>query len=120
MPGGRFHAPIWTPYELYARVDYVYGWPAWEAGDGFTAAQSLMNLVETLGYVVYLVLVLGGEGRGNDGVKRVEGVRGIVERRVEGGRGALAVLLGFALGVMTLSKTFLYCKSSGLRGTGRR
>lgn len=110
MPGGRLHAPIWVPYKLYAEVDYVYGWPAWETRDGFTAAQSILNLIETVGYILYLVLVFGSESKGEHGVKRGSGIRGTVERRVEGERGAIAVMLAFALGTMTISKTVLYCK----------
>jgi hypothetical protein len=43
MPGGKFHSPIWTPYALYGTVDYMYGWPAWNAGIGFTAAQGSLK-----------------------------------------------------------------------------
>lgn len=39
MPGGKFHSPFWTPYALYGTVDYMYGWPAWNNHNGFTAAK---------------------------------------------------------------------------------
>ncbi|KAI5304900.1 hypothetical protein KEM55_009221, partial [Ascosphaera atra] len=48
MPGGFLH-PLWKPYALYGEVDYMYGWPEYLAHNGFTAAQSFMNLVETVG-----------------------------------------------------------------------
>src|SRR5437667_9993576 len=57
MPGGAIHAPLWSPYELYGQVDYVYGWPAWEANNGFTASQAMLNLVESVMYSVYLWMV---------------------------------------------------------------
>lgn len=112
MPGGNLHSPIWAPYKLYGQIDYVYGWPAWEAKDGFSAAQSVLNLVETLGYISYLVLVFGSELKAERHVKGRLKSPGVLERRVEKEKGVVAVMLGFALGIMTLSKTILYCKSS--------
>ncbi|KAJ5911521.1 uncharacterized protein N7473_000824 [Penicillium subrubescens] len=94
MPGGRLHSPIWTPYALYGTVDYIYGWPAYNARNGFTAAQTVMNVVETLGYLYYLwigfVWLLAGE------------------KVVAGRTGAIALLVAFTASVMTLSKTLLY------------
>lgn len=94
MPGGKLSSPIFTPYALYGTIDYVYGWPAYNANDGFTAAQASLNALETIGYIGYLWIVWQkGEG----------------ERRVlSGGLGGVAVLVGFALSVMTVSKTLLY------------
>ncbi|RMZ75721.1 hypothetical protein DV738_g5353, partial [Chaetothyriales sp. CBS 135597] len=54
MPGGALHSPIWTPYALYGEVDHVYGFVAWNNGVGFTAAQTALNVVETLMYAFYL------------------------------------------------------------------
>lgn len=108
MPGGWAHAPLWTPYELYGRVDHVYGFKQWDLGNGFTAAQGWLNAVETAMYLSYLWLWWrrggggGGEGEGKGG----EGSR--QRRRVAGRDGALAVLVGFSAAVMTLSKTVLY------------
>lgn len=126
MPGGRLHSPMWAPYKLYGEVDHVYGWAAWEANDGFTGAQSSLNVIEIVGYVTYLLLVVGsgsgsgsgigsGSGSGSpakarDGRLGSWGLGGAMGLRVEGRKGALAVLLGFALAVMTLSKTILYGK----------
>ncbi|KAL7284251.1 hypothetical protein PYCCODRAFT_1430122 [Trametes coccinea BRFM310] len=82
MVGGDLHW-IWKPYALYQEVDYVYGIRALEQGDGFTNAQSALNIVENfmnIGYL-YLAHVTGSP---------------------------VAPLLGFASAVMTLSKTVLY------------
>jgi hypothetical protein len=109
MPGGKFHSPIWTPYALYGTIDYVYGWPAWNAHVGFTAAQAGLNIVESLAYVWYLAAVwmMGGSGKNQfwKGGFPVHG-KGV----------GLAVLVCFAAAVSTLSKTVLYCKCS-LHGT---
>jgi len=80
--GGDLHW-IWKPYEIYQEVDYVYGVEAYHRGDGFTNAQSFMNLVETAlnVYYVYAQHVLASPS---------------------------APLIGFASAVMTLSKTVLY------------
>jgi hypothetical protein len=48
MAGGALQWPLWVPYEIYASIDYVYGWPAWEAGEGFAAA--VMTASKTLLY----------------------------------------------------------------------
>jgi hypothetical protein len=113
MPGGALHWPLWVPYELYGNVDHVYGWKAWNANNGFTAAQGSLNIVETLMYIyyVYLVLVNGHmtevpvKGRGAPG-----GGSGLSRARVvEGPDGGVACLVLFAAAIMTLSKTLLYC-----------
>lgn len=96
MPGGYLHNLIWKPYALYGTVDYIYGDKAWNENNGFTAAQSLLNLAESLGYVVYLWVVWQ---------------HGVGERRVlPGGWGGIACLVGFTVSVMTVSKTVLYCE----------
>ena len=102
MPGGRFHSPLWTPYALYGTVDYIYGWPAWNNNVGFTAAQSLLNLFESCGYVSYLVMceVYGGTAFREFWKRDVT---------VQGRYVALGVLVCFSAAVMTVSKTVLYC-----------
>ncbi|KAH7890236.1 hypothetical protein F5I97DRAFT_625 [Phlebopus sp. FC_14] len=82
MRGGDLHW-IWKPYALYQEVDYVYGIKALEENDGFTNAQSLLNIIETslnLAYV-YLAHVCHWPP---------------------------APVIGFAAATMTLSKTVLY------------
>ena len=113
MEGGIFHSPIWTPYKLYATVDYTYGWPAWDGGVGFTAAQASLNALETAGYVWYFWRVARGlQGVGKEG----GGTGGRFAALLKGTHGgsrecAGAVTVGFATSVMTVSKTILYCKS---------
>ncbi|KAG5734216.1 hypothetical protein E4T56_gene2276, partial [Termitomyces sp. T112] len=55
MKGGDLHW-LWKPYAIYQNVDYMYGWPALEANNGFTNAQSLLNIIETLLNIMYLYL----------------------------------------------------------------
>lgn len=128
MPGGRFHSPLWTPYALYGTVDYMYGWPAVEARNGFTAAQGTLNIVETIGYIIYLVTVarcFTGQG----GFFRSVAVRSFTDlftRHDEHGAGklvlrggrelAFAVLLCFSSAVMTVSKTVLYALNEVFSG----
>lgn len=117
MPGGWLHKPIWGPYELYGRVDYVYGLPAWEAQSGWTAAQTYFNVLETLAYLVYLGLVyIYGEqeavqGRGAPDRSTMGRFKSLSESRTLTGRVAIyAVLLGYSTTFLTFSKTVLYCK----------
>ena len=101
MPGGWAHKPVWQPYELYGRIDHIYGQKAWESGNGFTGAQSFMNLVETFLYIAYLLM-----WRANGTVDPRHGGRRVLKGMLAG----RAMLLCFAAAVMTLSKTVLYCK----------
>lgn len=98
MPGGWAHSPIWTPYELYGNVDHMYGFKQWNLGNGFTAAQATLNVVETVLYLVYLGVWYSA----------AEGVKNTERRRVAGRAGAWAVMLGLTASVMTVSKTVLY------------
>jgi hypothetical protein len=102
MPGGKLDILLWKPYGIYGVVDYIYGFPAWNARNGFTAAQSALNLVETAFYGWYLYII-GRQSVANDaGSPRPGYVSG------EGIRSA--VLLCFSAAVMTVSKTVLYCE----------
>ncbi|KAK0661674.1 hypothetical protein QBC41DRAFT_359792 [Cercophora samala] len=94
MPGGSIHSPVWLPYALYGEVDGNYGWKQWHAGSGFPAAQSWMNLVETVMYLIYTWIWWANKDE--------------VTGEIKGKRAAAAVLTGFAAGVMTESKTVLY------------
>ncbi|KAF4631082.1 hypothetical protein G7Y89_g7050 [Cudoniella acicularis] len=112
MPGGSLHWPIWAPYELYGKVDYIYGWKAFNETNGFTGAQGALNIIESLMYFYYLYILFAhgrpaaARGRGTP-KPSVVGFLG-QQRYVDGSKGALAVLVGFSAALMTLSKTILY------------
>ncbi|GAM39184.1 hypothetical protein TCE0_034r10519 [Talaromyces pinophilus] len=115
MPGGKFHSPIWTPYALYGTIDYVYGWPAFDARNGFTAAQGVLNLFETAAYIFYLAVVyLYGTTATSSGRASTKKIRRslpwfLFEEKVVPGRiGSLALLIAFSSSVATFSKTVLY------------
>lgn len=123
MPGGWLHKPIWSPYALYGTIDYVYGFPAYEAGDGWTAAQGWFNALETAAYLVYLWLVYShgtpaavpGRGAPDPDTVDAVGAPGVFKRlsesRVLHGRiAAIAVLIGYSTALVTFVKTVLYCK----------
>lgn len=96
--GGDLHWPIWAPYALYAQIDHVYSRKAFDSNNGFSGAQSFLNVIETAMYLVYLWLFWS----------RAEAATAGARRTLGGRRGALAVLVGFSAAVMTLSKTLLY------------
>ena len=110
MPGGKYHSPFWTPYALYGTVDYMYGWPAWNANNGFTAAQGSLNVIESLMYGFYLYIVAREvKGGWNQGI--IQKIwRQDEEIEIKGRLVAEAVLICFSGCVMTVSKTILYCK----------
>nr|CDI52599.1 related to Adiponectin receptor 1 [Melanopsichium pennsylvanicum 4] len=86
MFGGDLHW-LWSPYSLYMNVDYIYGLPSWDTKDGFPAAQSLMNVGESIINLFYIYLV-----------------------HVKATQASLAVapIWGLIAVIMTLSKTILY------------
>ncbi|KAI4724396.1 hypothetical protein E4T49_07857 [Aureobasidium sp. EXF-10728] len=113
MPGGKYQKPLWVPYELYGQVDHVYGWPAYNSGNGFTAAQSGVNIVECVGYIYYLYLVYTyGRTEKNvqgTGAPNKQHVGKLAQSRTVYGKVAgQAVVLLYGVALMTLSKTVLY------------
>lgn len=120
MPGGKYVWPFYTPYELYGTIDYIYGWKAYNAHNGFTAAQGFLNIIETIGYFVYLYLVYTYgqqeqvEGRGAPPTsvfgKLAEA------RTVYGKVAAYSTLIAFSTALMTLSKTVLYWLNEAFSG----
>ncbi|KAI0425927.1 hypothetical protein F5Y09DRAFT_80637 [Xylaria sp. FL1042] len=97
MEGGDLHWPIWAPYALYGEVDHVYGWKAFNSGNGFTGAQGFLNVLETVMYAYYALVYF------QNAVPVVGGTKKVVGRKA-----AIAVLVAFSAAVMTLSKTILY------------
>jgi hypothetical protein len=112
MSGGWLQWPIWKPYEVYAAIDYVYGWPGYESGDGFGAAQSALNAIETVLYGLYLMIVYnhGVPTSAGTGIQAGQGLSSLLAggRKVRGKSGNRALIIGFAAAIMTLSKTVLY------------
>ncbi|KAI5465371.1 hypothetical protein BGZ63DRAFT_399846 [Mariannaea sp. PMI_226] len=95
--GGSIHWPLWVPYQLYAKIDYVYSPKAWDAHDGFSGAQSALNAVETVMYLFYMYSFFTAPAVGSN-----------ARKALSGRAGAFALLVGFGAALMTLSKTVLY------------
>lgn len=115
MPGHKLHSPLWTPYALYGTIDYIYGWPAYNARNGFTAAQTMLNVFESIAYVYYLWVVYrhgapASSGRGRKVQKNFKWML-TGDKVVPGRVGATALLVVYSASLMTLGKTILYCKS---------
>jgi hypothetical protein len=110
--GGAIAWPLWIPYELYGRVDPVYSPESYYNGLGWTGAQALGNVFETLAYFFYVwIVVTHGRKEG-----KVEGLLGSLgalgeKRRVGGMWGAVANLVGYTTFMVTLAKTVLYSRS---------
>lgn len=104
MPGGKWHWPVWAPYAIQCELDWTYGWKEWNAGGGWNTAQTVVNGVETLGYLVYLGIWYKGNGNG----------RGVLTGRAA----ALAVLVGYSAFLTTFVKTVLYCELVQFRWGG--
>lgn len=109
--GGAIAWPMYVPYELYGRVDPVYSTEAYYSGLGWTGAQGLGNVFETLAYFAYMYVVIAygrDEGRGN-GLVGSLGAIGRT-RKVEGYWGVIASLLGYTTFMVTIAKSVLYCE----------
>ena len=102
------------PYDLYGRVDYIYGWKAFHAHNGFTSAQGMLNIIESLmyGYYLYILFAYGKQSKaqGRGAPKASSGGFLGQQRYVDGKMGALAVLIAYSAALMTVSKTVLYCQ----------
>ena len=125
MPGGSLHSPLWTPYAIYSEVDKIYGFEALEAHDGFTAAQSWMNVVESLIYLSYLSVVML-HGRNADSGEEAALATNWWNKTwfgqtklVEGFYAPRAAMIGFAGALMTFSKTMLYGENAWQCGAVR-
>ena len=109
--GGAIAWPLYVPYELYGRVDPVYSIEAYYSGLGWTGAQGLGNIFETLAYVAYAyIVIVYGRDEG-----RAEGILGSLgaigrRRRVDGFWGAVASLVGYTTFMVTITKSVLYCE----------
>ena len=99
MLGGRWHEPIWVPYGVYSRIDLVYGEKGLEENNGYLAGQSIMNIIESLMYISYLLIIVLY-------ARRYSGP----QRELRGRSAGLALSLGFGASLMTLSKAMLYGK----------
>ncbi|KAF2125716.1 hypothetical protein P153DRAFT_298823 [Dothidotthia symphoricarpi CBS 119687] len=112
MAGGKLQWPIWKPYEIYAKIDHVYGWPGWESGDGFGGAQAALNAIECILYGLYVMIIYNHSlpAAAGTGFQAGKGIGTWLAggRKVRGKTGNRALIIGFAAAVMTLSKTVLY------------
>ncbi|KJK62437.1 hypothetical protein P875_00095411 [Aspergillus parasiticus SU-1] len=113
MPGNKLHFPMWIPYARYGAIDYIYSWPAFNARNGFPAAQTVLNLVECIGYIYYLWMVYrhGVSASGGRGQRKAK--KGLMwmlrtEKVVSGRTGATALLVAYSASLATLSKTVVY------------
>ncbi|GAA5976779.1 hypothetical protein JCM5350_007245 [Sporobolomyces pararoseus] len=92
--GGDLHW-IWSPYALYEKVDLVYSPSHFARKEGFTSAQTYMNIIESALNFGFLWL--------------------------SGRKSPVAILVGFSAVLMTASKTVLYWlvdHQSGWAATG--
>ena len=105
MSGGSLHRPLWIPYELYGKVDYLYGIPALERGDGLVSAFAIINFVESILYV-WCAWKLYRESKTSLAHK---GSR-LLKRYFEGRVGNKVLLVMFATSLTVCTKTIFYGK----------
>lgn len=114
MAGGALQWPLWKPYEVYASIDHVYGWPGWENRNGFGGAQGVLNAIELVLYGLYAMVIYkhGLSASSGTGVQLDQGKGSALSGgvKVRGKAGNRALIIGFTAAVMTLSKTVLYCE----------
>lgn len=114
MPGGKWHWPLYSPYELYGRVDLTYGVHAYNTKEGWGPCQTAGNVIETLMYLGYLYIAYAyGQEQNAVGRGAPTNALSFGRRKIVGREAGIAVLLGFSAGLMTFWKTLLYCMLSG-------
>jgi hypothetical protein len=106
MPGGPIHRPLWIPYEIYGRVDYLYGIPGLERGDGLVAAFAVINFLESTLYL-WCAWKLFSESK----ISQYDEGAWFQERYIEGCMGNKVLLVMFATSLTVCTKTILYGKS---------
>ena len=89
--------PLFEPMRSWATVDRIYGEQGWYEREGFTAAQGVVNMLEVTLYMIYVGIVFR-----NSKAPSLSGFGGKTA--------AWAVLIGFGAGVVTATKTSLYCR----------
>jgi hypothetical protein len=117
MAGGKLQWPLWKPYEIYAAIDHVYGWPGWNNNDGWGGAQAVMNVVEVVLYGLYLMIAINhgvpsSRGKGAQIGEDGSGSWLSGATKIAGKTGNRALIIGFTASLLTLSKTVLYRKLS--------
>lgn len=102
MPGGPIHH-LWLPYELYGNVDYLYGLPGLERGDGLVAAYAVVNFMESILYIwcAWKILWESKISQDHQGLW-------FQERYIEGCIGNKVLLVMFATSLTVCIKTILY------------
>lgn len=98
LPGHKWHDPIFHPIAQWAAIDHLYGEQGWIQHEGFTAAQGVINMLEVMMLMTYAFIV------------HFNAWGGIFRERPIGGKwAARAMVVGFGTGVVTATKTALYC-----------
>lgn len=80
----------------WANTDRIYGKEGWRNNEGFTSAQGVINMLEVTLYIFYVGIAWRYS---NSGLRTSFGGKWAVR----------AVLVGFTGGVVTATKTSLYC-----------
>jgi len=104
-------------------MTYMGGWTTSTVGKGFTSAQGMLNIIESLiyGYYLYILFAYGKQSKaqGRGAPKASSGGFLGQQRYVDGKMGALAVLIAYSAALMTVSKTVLYCQCLSVLVLGR-
>jgi hypothetical protein len=105
-------------------VDKIYGFKAYNAGEGWTAAQAAVNVVETMAYIAYLYVVYKhGEqeprqGAGAPDRSTLGQFRALAESRtVTGHCAGMAVITAYTAATVTFWKTIIYWLIEGFSGS---
>jgi hypothetical protein len=114
MPGGSL-SWFWHPYGMYGNVDKMYGFKAYNAHEGWTGAQGIINAFETAAYVGYLYIVYTcGEqdtiqGTGAPNKSSMGQLQALSESRTVTGRmAAWATVIAYSAATVTFWKTIIY------------
>jgi len=123
MPGG-YLSSFWHPYGMYGEVDKMYGFKAYNAHEGWTGAQGIVNALETAAYIAYLYIVYQyGEqdprqGSGAPDKSAMGQLQALSESRTVTGRmAAWAAVIAYSAATVTFWKTIIYWLIEACAGT---
>jgi hypothetical protein len=111
--GGALHSllgPLWAPWDIYQKVDYVYSKSTFDERDGWPGAQALFNLIETSCYVWYMLSVARySAGQSDRAADLMDWQLLFAKKSVKGRRGIAMAMVLCTVMMVTVVKTVLYC-----------
>jgi hypothetical protein len=114
--GGALHSllgSLWTPWDIYQEVDYVYSRTVFDERDGWPGAQALFNLIETSCFIWYMLSVARYSVGQSDRTADLMDCQLLFAKKSANRKKGIAMAMVLCSAMMiTVVKTALYCRFS--------